>query len=96
MILPLAKHTPRMRTILRSHLRRLLVTAALACLAVGAFIAQPKLTAPIPGKPPSMTLTDLNAPGPPPQTSATVTPGPEPWYTLFTTGEVVGYIEPCG
>ena len=25
-----------------------------------------------------------------------VTPGPEPWYTVFGTGEVVGYIEPCG
>jgi hypothetical protein len=26
----------------------------------------------------------------------TVAPGPEPWYTVFGTGEVIGYIEPCG
>ena len=87
-----------MRTILRPHLRRPLVTAALACLAIGAFVAQPKLTAPAPGTPPSMTLTTPNAPSPTAegQSNVVVTPGPEPWYTLFTTGEVVGYIEPCG
>ena len=87
-----------MRPNLTLHLRRLTVIAALACLAIGAFVAQPKLTAPTPGKPPSMTLTTTNQPSPTTegQPTAKVTPGPEPWYTLFTTGEVVGYIEPCG
>ena len=72
--------------------------AVLACLAVGAFVAQPKLTVPAPGKPPSMTIAIPNQPSPTAegQPTVTVTSGPEPWYTLFTTGEVVGYIEPCG
>ena len=28
--------------------------------------------------------------------SVTVLPGPDPWYTVFGTGEVIGFIEPCG
>ena len=28
--------------------------------------------------------------------AVTVPPGPDPWYSLFSTGEVIGYIEPCG
>ena len=55
------------------------------------------VVAPGGGKPPSMTLTVPNQP-PSPDGAPTVvvTPGPEPWYTLFASGEVVGYIEPCG
>ena len=30
--------------------------------------------------------------GPP----VTVIPSPDPLYTVFATGDVVGYIEPCG
>ena len=84
---------------MRPHVRRTLVFVALAGLAVGAFVAQPKLAPPAPGKPPSMTLTTPNPQAPTGedgQATVTVTPGPEPLYTLFTTGEVVGYIEPCG
>ena len=59
-------------------------------------IGQPKLEAPKPaGQLPTMTIPEgqVNNPGTPP---VTVQPGPEPWFTLFGTGEVIGYIEPCG
>jgi len=87
-----------MNTTLNTRIRRITIGALLACLAIGGFVAQPKITAPVPGKPPSLTLTAPNAPPPTTEGEATVkvVPGPEPWYTLFTTGEVVGYIEPCG
>lgn len=86
-----------MNSTVTPHLARLAIPAILACLAIGAFVAQPKIT-PAPGKPPALTLTMPNQPPPSTegQVTATVTPGPEPWYTLFTSGEVVGYIEPCG
>ena len=77
----------------------MLIFVALAGLAVGAYVAQPKIAPAAPGKPPSMTLTTPNPPAPTAedgQATVHVTPGPEPLYTLFTTGEVVGYIEPCG
>jgi len=98
MILLLFKHKARMNTSPMPSIRRFVVAGALACLAIGAFIAQPKVTAPTAGKPPSLTLTTPNPPPPGTegQTTVTVTPGPEPLYTLFTSGEVVGYIEPCG
>jgi hypothetical protein len=98
MISSLAKHTARMMTIQMPRIRRILIAAALTGLAIGAFVAQPKVTLPGGGKPPELTLTTPNQA--PPTTegevTARVTPGPEPWYTLFTSGEVVGYIEPCG
>ena len=58
--------------------------------------AQPAAPArPAPGKPPQIVL-----PGAPTvagqQRSVKVPPGPEPWFTIFGTSEVVGYIEPCG
>lgn len=31
-----------------------------------------------------------------PGSPVTVDKGPDPWYTVFGTGEVVGFIEPCG
>lgn len=88
-----------MTRFLTSRIRRFAIAAVLAGLAVGAFIAQPKVVAPGGGKPPTITLDVPNAATPSQalgSATAKVTPGPEPWYTLFTTGEVVGYIEPCG
>ena len=81
------------------HSRAPLLTAALAlALAAGGVAAgQPTVTVrQEPGKPPQVVLPVTPPPpqGEPP--SATVTPGPDPWYTVFGTGEVVGYIEPCG
>jgi hypothetical protein len=38
---------------------------------------------------PAGVIPDAEAP-------ATVVPGPDPLYTVFATGDVVGYIEPCG
>ena len=71
------------------------LSLTLGLLAAGVALTQPKVTLPKAGKPPGLTLT--TAPQPPPADGgATVTPGPEPLYTLFATGEVVGYIEPCG
>ena len=97
MILGLAKHTAMMNTIPMPRIRRLAIAAALACLAIGAFVAQPKVTLPGPGKPPELTLTTPNPTATEGEgATVKVTPGPEPWYTLFTSGEVVGYIEPCG
>ena len=73
----------------------------LASLAIGGFafyaaIAQQKLNLPVeqkPGEPKKVLLPE----GPPAEGAMmSVVPGPEPWYTVFGTGEVVGYIEPCG
>lgn len=83
---------------LTPRLRRLVIAAALVCAALGVFAAQPKTPRPDPSAPFKLTLPQPNPPPPAldAQGSVTVTPGPEPWYTLFASGEVVGYIEPCG
>jgi len=61
------------------------------------FAQSPVLVRPdrAPGRPPQMVVPQT----PPPTGDAapiSIVPGPDPWYTLFATGEVVGYIEPCG
>lgn len=75
--------------------------AGLTAVILGAAFAQTQAPIPVgppktvPGKPPQMALPMT----PPPTSEAkevTVPPGPDPWYTTFCTGEVVGYIEPCG
>ena len=75
------------------------VAIVVAMLACGALMAQPTIplrpAGPQAGKPPQMVVPTA----PPPTgdtTPVTVPPGPDPWYTLFGTGEVIGYIEPCG
>jgi hypothetical protein len=77
------------------RLRLVIFAVALGLLAAGVAVTQPKVALPKAGKLPEATLTTPLQP-PPAEGGATVTPGPEPWYTLFATGEVVGYIEPCG
>ena len=41
--------------------------------------------------PPKISVSEAS-----PTTEVTVRAGPEPWYTVFGTSEVVGFIEPCG
>jgi len=71
--------------------------AALAALAGRTLVAQPQKIAPPAqaGRPPKMAVPPGLA-APPSIGAVVVTPSPEPWYTVFATGEVVGYIEPCG
>ena len=70
------------------------LTAGLAAgvLAIAGAWAQPSVQI---QNPPSAAPTvniNANAVMPP----VTVAAGPEPWYTIFATGEVIGFIEPCG
>ena len=79
-----------------SRVRKMLTGLVLGLLAMYVALAQQKLTLPIqqtPGQPKKMVLAEA-----PPLEGASVhvVPGPEPWYSVFATGEVVGYIEPCG
>jgi hypothetical protein len=82
--------------VVTSRSRFLLFGLLFAVLAIYAPLAQQKLNLPIqqePGQPKKVVLPEA----PVPETvTAAVVPGPEPWYTVFGTGEVVGYIEPCG
>ena len=69
---------------------------AVSILSASFALGQPKIEAPkTPGPLPTVTLPtgQVNSPEAPP---VTIQPGPEPWFTIFGTGEVVGYIEPCG
>jgi len=81
---------------LSSRVRVLLTGLTIGLLAIPALLAQQRLNLPIqqtPGQPKKMVLPEA----PPAEGIAVhVVPGPEPWYTIFSTGEVVGYIEPCG
>ena len=82
-----------------SRPRAVLVAASLLALAVTGLFAQPKVPVgeqPAPAPQPAPPKIPV---GPPPQAgeaSVKVAPGPEPWYTVFGTGEAIGYIEPCG
>ena len=82
---------------LTSRLRLSLAGLAVGLITILAPFAQQKLNLPVqqePGQPKKMVLPE--APPAPEGTAVTVAPAPEPWYTVFGTGEVVGYIEPCG
>ena len=76
-----------------------LVAMVLGLLACGELMAQPTIPVrpaeQLPGRPKQMVVP--TAPPPTGETApVTVPAGPDPWYTLFGTGEVIGYIEPCG
>ena len=72
--------------------RQLLINGLLSSFAAAGIYAQPKLNAPAqPVAPPKLAIADSATPAP-----LTVAAGPEPWYTVFGTSEVIGFIEPCG
>lgn len=73
--------------------RELSIGITVVLCAVAGLSAQPKV--PITDKPASVPTVSIT-PGLPGEGVVTVSPGPEPWYTVFGTGEVVGFIEPCG
>jgi hypothetical protein len=77
---------------LPGYMRSLTAGLSAGVLATAVAWAQPSVLI---QNPPSAAPTvniNQNAVVPP----VTVAPGPEPWYTVFTTGEVIGFIEPCG
>src|SRR5881409_3205814 len=76
-----------------------LVLLGLIVLGAAGLFAQPKLqtTSPgAPGAPPAPSAPPKLSVAAPQGGQIAVPPGPEPWYTVFGTGEVIGYIEPCG
>src|SRR5262245_2234033 len=73
-------------------IRTVLAAAILIALASPVFLAEPqKIGAPGPGKPAKLSVPGFL--GAPPTADIAVTPSTEPWYTIFGTGEVVGFIE---
>lgn len=72
--------------------RSLVFGGLLAFLAGAGLFAQPKVR--VPGQsaaPAKLSVVEATTP-----TAVAVSPGPEPWYTVFGTSEVIGFIEPCG
>ena len=81
--------------------RKLLIPLMFGILAIagaifGAIAQQEKIPMPAPQAPGQMKKMVLPEAPPAEGAGDHVVPGPEPWYTTFATGEVVGYIEPCG
>ena len=72
--------------------RLLIIGCSLGLFATALLLAQPKPEAPKA----SPTAPKLTAAEATPTPEVTVRSGPEPWYTVFGTSEVVGFIEPCG
>src|SRR5207244_13280292 len=85
------------RVVLTFRLRSLLVCVLLLTLAVAGLSAQEKVPigdSPPPAPPAAPATVPITAPAG--AGTVVVSPGPEPWYTVFGTGAVVGFIEPWG